>query len=591
MERHHIKKSLVLIGATLCLISVFLVGPAGAGEVEILKITQGKPVKLGPRGLQSSATLGVSRTGVIAAGVDSQDWPGAHRQWITYRVSSDGGKTWTEHLQGFGPVRSGVEGWVTLRGGGALQVGGWKMAAIEGREGWWESFLSRFSDDMMHYKLEKIQAYMPQAATTLVEPSPLFMSGPRFGTGNVIQLPNGDLLAPMQGKFKGDKNGRVLITRSVDRGRSWRYHGTSGYEPEDRHPELPGHYLGCAESSIALLPNGQLLCMMRTQYSHLAGEYRPLFVCWSDDLGKTWTRPQPTTPHLMNIHPILLVLDNGVVACIYGRPGFHVVFSTDNGHTWKDRVSFSHLSVDRVSGQVHGNKIGPNKLMVIGGVGGSGGVQVFPVTVERMKVSPGEVALSGRVLDEGGKPIAGVRVERSPNRYTAEDWLEHATETEPWYHTDPLTVGSPKLSYLSIREAKGYPTVQTDAQGRFRFDSVKLGEYVLTVEAEGYAPQHRHIKAGPQAESQTEEFRLKAGRRVRGRVVDQAGEPVPGACVVLNRWHVHTDLDGFFHWSVEAPVPERIAVKVSKRYVATYKPYQANVALSRLVSQPIVLEK
>ena len=107
----------------------------------------------------------------------------------------------------------------------------------------------------------------------------------------------------------------------------------------------------------------------------------------------------------------------------------------------------------------------------------------------------------------------------------------------------------------------------------------------------GYAPQHRHIKAGPKAESQTEEFRLKAGRRVRGRVVDQAGEPVPGACVVLNRWHVHTDRDGFFHWSVEAPVPERIAVKVSKRYVATYKPYQANVALSRLVRQPIVLEK
>ena len=133
----------------------------------------------------------------------------------------------------------------------------------------------------------------------------------------------------------------------------------------------------------------------------------------------------------------------------------HVDVSTAKGHTWKDRVSFSHLCVDRGRGGGHGNKIGPNKLMVIGGVGGSGGVQVFPVTVERMKVSPDEVALSGRVLDEGGKPIAGVRVERSPNRYTAEDWLEHATETEPWYHTDPLTVGSPKLSYLSIREAKG----------------------------------------------------------------------------------------------------------------------------------------
>tara|TARA_B100000809_G_scaffold241798_1_gene265308 strand:- start:1839 stop:2075 length:237 start_codon:yes stop_codon:yes gene_type:complete len=78
---------------------------------------------------------------------------------------------------------------------------------------------------------------------------------------------------------------------------------------------------------------------------------------------------------------------------------------------------------------------------------------------------------------------------------------------------------------------------------------------------------------------------------MRGKVVGPAGEPVPGACVVLNRWHVHTDRAGFFHWSVEAPVPELVAVKVHKRYTGPYKLYQATVALSQLESQLIVLEK
>ena len=569
----------------VCLISVLPTGSALADEAEILKITQGKPVKLGPYGYVNSQTLGVSRTGVIAAGVGSGGWPGMHAQWITYRVSKDGGKTWTEHMQGFGPVRSGVEAWVSLRGGGVLQVEGFQgPTAVESRPGWWDTILTRFSDDMMHYEMETIQVYMPQATTRLSEPSPLYMSGPHFGTGMIIQLPNGDLLSPMQGKFKGDTVGRVFLTRSVDRGRTWRYHGTMSYEPKDPNPELPGQYIGAAESSIALLPNGQLLCMMRTQYSHLPNEYRPLYVCWSDDLGKTWTKPVPTTPHLMNIHPNLLVLNNGVVACIYGRPGFHVVFSTDNGHTWKDRISFSQLPEPNITGQVHGNKIGPNKLMAIGGVA-AGGTQVFPVTVERVKVSPGQVPLTGQILDEKGEPIAGAIIELGPNRYTADDWAE-STELDRW--NSPRLIGSPQLAYRSIRKANGQPIVKTDQQGRFRFDSVKLGEYVLTAEATGYAPQHRHAKVGPQPEPQ--DFELTAGRRVRGRVVDPRGKPIGGVCVVLNRWHCHTDQGGYFHWSVAAPLPQQVQIRVYKRY-APYETLKKTVPLSQLERQPIVLKR
>ena len=121
MTCHHTSnRRLSFTVAMLCLIPVLLVDYAGADEVEILKITQGKPVKLGPYGYVNDATLGVSRTGVIAAGVSQPVWPGWKGQWITYRVSNDGGGTWTEPMQGLGPVRPGVEAWATLRGGGAL---------------------------------------------------------------------------------------------------------------------------------------------------------------------------------------------------------------------------------------------------------------------------------------------------------------------------------------------------------------------------------------------------------------------------------------------------------------------------------------
>jgi hypothetical protein len=131
--------------------------------------------------------------------------------------------------------------------------------------------------------------------------------------------------------------------------------------------------------------------------------------------------------------------------------------------------------------------------------------------------------------------------------------------------------------------------VQTDDQGRFRFESVKLGEYILTVEADSYAPQHRHIKVGPEAKPH--DFRLKAGQKVCNRVIDNAGHPVPGACVVLNRWHVHTDRAGFFHWSVEAPLPEQVEIRVYKRYSGQYETLETTVPFSQLDSEPIILPR
>ena len=152
---------------------------------------------------------------------------------------------------------------------------------------------------------------------------------------------------------------------------------------KDPHLELPGMYAGACEPSVALLPNGQLLAVLRMQDAHFPGEYKPLYVCWSDGLGKTWTQPTPIRPHLMNSQPTVFVLDNGVVALEYGRPGCHVAFSLDNGRTWQDRVSFSKFVTGpgrlkktpeapatgpgpSVTGQFDMVKVGKNGLVVIG---------------------------------------------------------------------------------------------------------------------------------------------------------------------------------------------------------------------------------
>ena len=381
-----------------------------AEETEILKVTVGKPTLLHPQTLQNAAHLAVSRTGVVAA-----FYPKPPKY---YRTSTDGGITWGPEMQS-PSLLSGCTAGATLREGGVLKMLTMDDKSIgeaehhvspmagEYKEGWFtlHSMFAWFNDDFTNCdEIAPVQVYMPDAVTTK-QAHQAVSWWPIFADDKMIQLANGDLLASMQGVFKGDTTCRTLLCLSSDRGHTWRYYATVSADPQDPNPELPGQYIGYAEPSIALLPNGQMICAMRTQFSHLPGEYRPLHLSWSNDLGKTWTKPVATKPHLMNICPELAVLDNGVVACEYGRPGFHVAFSIDNGHTWQDRVSFTHLSEPCITGQFDMAKAGPNKLVAIGSA--TGGTKVWPITVERVKVSPGEVALTGRVLDEEGKPIAG----------------------------------------------------------------------------------------------------------------------------------------------------------------------------------------
>ncbi len=545
--------------------------PAAAKETEILKTRVGCPTFLTPTRYQSTASVAVSRTGTVAA-FYPRDGVGGF-----YRISKDGGQFW-------GQERAFPPGYpssmcVGRREGGVLFM----LDTVAGSEpGQLQAERIVFSDDFLKYEVAKSAVSLPN----VVMHTKWTKRWPGFRIGKIVQLDNGDLLGTMHGNLKGDNNWyRTIVLRSTDQGDSWQYHATVAFSPDDPDPNLVGSYCGYCEPSIALLTNGQLLCIMRTQGAQYAGEYRPYYQSWSDDLGKTWTRPVPTRPHLMSNAPTLAVLDNGVVVCRYGRPGFHIAFSLDHGHTWQDQIRFSDLPEPVITGEQDIVKVGPNRFVAIGS--DATGTKVWPISVRRVKVPQTHALLEGRVLDPQGDPIAGATVERSPNRYYLDAWLEHETEMDPWKAT-PLTVGSPHLGYRSIRKENRHPVVKTDARGRFQFDPVKLGEYVLTVEGDGFAPQSRNIKVSPQVQS--ERFDLKPGRKVSNRVLDAAGRPVAGACVVLNRRHVHTDAGGYFHWSLEEPVPQEVTLKVYMRYRGDYETLDTTVTLSQLESQPITLK-
>ena len=60
---------------------------------------------------------------------------------------------------------------------------------------------------------------------------------------------------------------------------------------------------------------------------------------------------------------------------------------------------------------------------------------------------------------------------------------------------------------------------------------------------------------------------------------------------MLNRWHVHTDRAGFFHWSVDAPIPEQVEIRVYKRHRRQYETLKTTVPFSQIERRPIIVPR
>jgi len=129
------------------------------------------------------------------------------------------------------------------------------------------------------------------------------------------------------------------------------------------------------------------------------------------------------------------------------------------------------------------------------------------------------VTLSGIIVDTNGKPVAGAAVTRS------HDWRNPAA------------------------------VLQTGPDGRFKIPNLLPGSLALTLQAKGLESQSLDLAVtNPMPELKVQ---MSPGKIFKGRVLDEAGQPVAGAGVQLARvnleplefdWSAITDSEGRFQW-------------------------------------------
>lgn len=152
------------------------------------------------------------------------------------------------------------------------------------------------------------------------------------------------------------------------------------------------------------------------------------------------------------------------------------------------------------------------------------GATVFSEAELRMSSAVFQLArghlVAGYVYDWAGRPVAEAKV----------------TCDRKW--GDPLAV------------------VETDQNGRFLFANAKRGQMMLTIQAEGFAPETKQIAV--EQETKPVIVSLTPGHFLRGRVLNEDGDPIPRATVQVDRvdfqpetvkWVARTDERGGFEWA------------------------------------------
>lgn len=161
----------------------------------------------------------------------------------------------------------------------------------------------------------------------------------------LVETPRGDLIMSMYGNFRTDRTRipyfkasyqmRSWTCISRDRGRSWHYLSTIA--SSDRNP-LPVLAEGYCEPDLLSLDDGGILAVARTGGNPSpdadCARYTALVACRSHDYGVTWEPVRQIAP--WGVNPRLLRMQNGVIVCLSGRPGFFLLFSHDEGANWSE---------------------------------------------------------------------------------------------------------------------------------------------------------------------------------------------------------------------------------------------------------------
>ena len=176
--------------------------------------------------------------------------------------------------------------------------------------------------------------------------SPYFSSLKEAQDGTLMALATGQNSA-VSDHFSSE----VYLLSSTDGGKTFTKRSTVASAAEG----LPYGYGGDGgEVSLAIDKNGDLHVVMRMDMSLNPNEDTTkvwsTYYTASHDGGYTWAKPREiadssVTPHILTLGDVLIV--------IYGRPGVHLIYSTDKGKNWSDSISIigKTLSEERADGR------------------------------------------------------------------------------------------------------------------------------------------------------------------------------------------------------------------------------------------------
>jgi Neuraminidase (sialidase) len=295
-------------------------------------------------------------------------------KWFSYW--SEDGKTWEK-----GPLGPPAQMVHDFGDGEILSIYSTTFPRPDGR---FTAKQQRSTDNWKTYQEEEGIADIPLATSHSTDsssrdPGMLMHHG-------IVELPSGELLATLYGHYKGDAipadaystdlgmtKFRVVVVSSSDRGKTWSNPVSVAYETmlgALNEPDITGSKFtivpaitqeGFGEPDLAIAPNGDVICVMRSGGASGEGVMKifptPLYMSRSSDGGKTWTPPMGIADRGCNPH--VVTLENGVMVCAYARPGAWVVFSDDNGKTWK-----GHTQVDNGRKYCYLVAMGPDQFMV-----------------------------------------------------------------------------------------------------------------------------------------------------------------------------------------------------------------------------------
>ncbi len=161
---------------------------------------------------------------------------------------------------------------------------------------------------------------------------------------SMVELPEGGVAAVCCGQAPDVTDrwcGEVYLMASPD-GVTWEKRGDIAKITNPLEAlSLPFGYSGDGnEVSLAVAPDGELLCVMRMDMSidpAVASPFCGTMLSRSTDGGYTWSRPLPVADS--SVTPHVVALKNGVSAVIYGRPGVHMICSCDNLRSFSEPYS------------------------------------------------------------------------------------------------------------------------------------------------------------------------------------------------------------------------------------------------------------